>query len=180
MQLAGISGSLRAQSLNTSLLNACASLLPEDVSFVRLSMNDLPLYQPDLDGKQEAVERFKASLAKADALLIVSPEYNYGIPGPLKNALDWASRPGYNSVFKHLPVGIMGASPGGVGTARMQAHLKQVLLGMVAHVFPYPEVLLNHAHDKFDEAGTLVDAATKDLLTAYLSDFVAWAARIKA
>ena len=112
-------------------------------------------------------------------MLIATPEYNFGPPGPLKNAIDWASRPAYRSVFRDKPVGVIGASGSVVGTARAQGQLKQVLLGMASQVFPYPELLVGNAAQRFDERGQLTDDETRQRLTAYLRDFVAWVRRVQ-
>ncbi|MBV1862353.1 MAG: NAD(P)H-dependent oxidoreductase, partial [Nannocystaceae bacterium] len=143
MNIVGISGSLRRGSHNSGLLRAASELVPSGVTLTQLSVA-MPLYDGDLDdgGGPASVTEFKRAVAAADAVLIATPEYNYGIPGPLKNALDWASRPAYRSVFAGKKVALMGAAASVVGTARAQAHLKLVLLGMVAEVFPHPELLV--------------------------------------
>lgn len=150
------SGSLRAGSRNTALLRHLAGLAP-----VRLELADyatVPLYNHDLfeAGLPEPVARLAERVAAARAVVIATPEYNYGIPGPLKNVLDWLSRPAYRSVFAGKPVAVLGTASSPVGTARAQAQLKQVLLGMAAHVLPAPELTLG--------SGVVEDAAFADWL----------------
>ncbi len=180
MKLLAIPGSLRRASLNRALLVAAGELVPPGVTLtLEEGLRELPFYDGDLDDDEHrpaAVEAWKQRIAEADALVIATPEYNYGIPGGLKNALDWASRPAYRSVLRGKPVAIMSASPSAVGGARGQAHLKQVLLGVVAEVFPYPELLVGGAHHKLVD-GKLVDDDTRTRVTAMLTDFVRWVQR---
>lgn len=176
MKIATISGSLRKASINTGLLNACRDVAPDGVTFEPLSIGDLPHYDGDLaaSGDPETVAVFKAAIDSADGLLIATPEYNYSVPGVLKNALDWASRPAYRSVFAGKKTGMLGASYSIVGSARAQAHLKTIMLGMLAPVFAYPEVLVGAAKEKFDEAGNLTHADTRKHLSAFVSAFSTW------
>jgi chromate reductase len=165
LRFAGISGSLRKGSLNTALLTTVQSLLPADVEFSVVPIGDLPLFNSDLeaDGPLEVVQEFKRKLASADALVIASPEYNYSVPGVLKNALDWASR-GKDSPLLNKPVAIMGASPGQLGTARMQMHLRQVMLFNNMRPVNKPEVFIGQAKSKFDGNGVLTDDTTKETI----------------
>lgn len=176
MKIAAIAGSLRKASFNRSLLDAAQELAPSGLDWLRPGIR-LPLYDADLDvdGGPPEVVAFKDAIATSDAVLIATPEYNYGIPGPLKNAIDWASRPAYRSVFAGKKTAIVGAAGSIVGTARAQGQLKQVLLGMAAEVFPYPEFLVGRAGGKFED-GRLTDEATRDLLAKMLQAFVTWAA----
>lgn len=181
MKILGLSGSLRAASFNTGLLRAAGDLLPDGAELIVHDYSDVPLFNADLmaeSGAPEPAERLKQAIGGADAVLIATPEYNYGIPGPLKNAIDWASRPAYRSVFAGKPVAIFGASPGATGTARAQGQLKQVLLGMVAEVFPYPEVLVGSASSRL-EGDTITDEQTRELVQKFLGAFVDWA-RVRA
>lgn len=180
MRLLGISGSLRRASINTALLRAAAERLPEEDAFELAEIGDLPLYDSDIEDPERLapVERIKRQVSAADAVLVATPEYNYGIPGPLKNAIDWASRPAYQSPFAGKPVGVLGAAPGLIGTARAQGQLKQVLLGMAAQVFPFPEFAMGQAKSKLDEQLALTDAATLELLDRYLASFREWARRV--
>ena len=174
MKIATISGSLRQASINRGLIRACTSVAPEGVTFDALSIDDLPHFDADL-GEPDTVAAFKAGIEGADALLIATPEYNYSIPGVLKNAIDWASRPAYQSVFVGKKTGMLGAALSTVGTARAQGHLKQILLGMATPVFAHPEVLVGGAKDKFDAEGNLVDGGTREFLARFMGAFVDWA-----
>ena len=175
MKILGIPGSLRRASFNRALLVAAQQLAPKDVELTIADLRPIPLFDSDLDDERQlaAVEAFKESIADSDAVLIATPEYNYGIPGVLKNALDWASRPAYRSVFAGKPVAIVSASPSIVGGVRAQAHLKLVLLGMASQVFPHPEFLVTQAHRKFED-GQLSDEETRDHLAKLLGNLSVW------
>lgn len=175
LTILGLSGSLRAASYNTALLRAAGQLLPPDARFVLHDLSDVPLYNPD-HAKSPAVERLEQAILTADALLIASPEYNYGMTGVLKNAIDAASRPAYASVFAGKPVALIGATGSLVGTARAQAQLKNVMLGMLAEVFPWPEVLVSSASTRFTD-GELTDEKTREVLATMLAAFVTWIRR---
>jgi chromate reductase len=181
LSIVAISGSLRSKSFNTALLRTAQGLLPAGVTMNILAIDHLPLYNADLEegSPPEVVTALKQSISDADGVLIATPEYNYGIPGPLKNAIDWASRPGYRSPFANKPVAIIGASPSTVGTARAQGQLKQVLLGMISQVFPFPEVAVNMAAGRFDDNGQLTDARTREQLETMLQQFVAWVRKVR-
>jgi len=168
IQLVGMSGSLRKGSYNTMLLNAAAQLLPTDVSMDIVSIEDIPLYNADLDlpaAKQrpESVEHFRKMLTDADGILISSPEYNYSIPGGLKNAIDWASR-GEDSPLLRKPIAVIGATTGLWGTARMQVAFHNVFLYLDMKPVYKPEVLVAQAEKKFDQGGNLIDEMGKKLV----------------
>lgn len=170
MKVLGISGSLRKGSYNTMALRAAQRLAP--AAGVELSIADIapiPLYNDDVRvaGEPAAVTALKAQVRAADALLIVTPEYNFSIPGVLKNTLDWLSRPPEPPV-EGKTVAIMGASPGQVGTARVQYHLRQVMVFMNAFVVNKPEVFINHCAGKFNAEGELTDEATAKVITELL------------
>lgn len=170
----GISGSLRKESFNTYLLKNLEKLLPVDVSLEIISFEDLPLYNADLDipsskERPVAVTFFRNKLAEADALVIVSPEYNYSIPGGLKNAIDWASR-GEDSPLLKKPVSVMGATPGMWGTVRMQQAFHSVFLFLNMKPVYKPEVLVAKAEEKFDAAGNLTDEQAKDIIRKNLEN----------
>jgi chromate reductase len=171
--LVGISGSLRKGSHNTMLLEAMKELLPEGVELTVRPIDDIPLYNGDLDvdGGPDSVRALKADIDAADGLIIATPEYNYGVPGVLKNVIDWVSRPAFKSALVGKPVAIVGAAPGIVGTARAQADLRNVLFGTLANVFPHPEVLVGQANQRFTD-GKLTDAPTRTLLQTYLAAYV--------
>lgn len=172
MRLVGISGSLREISYNTALLREAAEMLPSGVELEIVRIDELPLYNSDL-GEVAPVARLREQIGGADGVIIATPEYNYGIPGPLKNAIDWASRPAYRSPFAGKPVGILGATNSFVGTARAQGQLKQVLLGMLSLVFPWPEFVMGGATARIVD-GKLVDEPTRELLAKFLAGFVAF------
>lgn len=172
-----LSGSLRAASTNTAVLRAAIELAPEGLSIALHDYADVPLYNADHDGGP-GVARLRAAVAAADGVLIATPEYNHGIPGPLKNAIDWASRPAYASPFRDKPTGIVSAAASFVGGARAQHHLKTVLLGMGTPVFPWPELLVGAAHTKVSD-GVLTDETSRGFLKAYLDGFAAWVARTR-
>jgi chromate reductase len=137
----------------------------------------LPHYNSDLEAVDlpESVVTLKAAVEEADALLIVSPEYNYSVPGTLKNAIDWLSRPAFKSVLAHRPTGILSASMSPVGGARMQGHLKTILSGTLTPVYPAPEFTLPTAQNAFDETGNLAEERVQAALARYLREFLAWA-----
>ena len=183
MIILGIAGSLRAGSYNRGLLEAARELAPEGMELrVWDGLRDLPHYDGDLDHDDRrpgAVTELKRAIAGADGLLIATPEYNYSIPGVLKNAIDWASRPGYRSELVGKPVAIMGASPGAVGTARAQIHLREVMYSTLAQVMPHPGVLVSGAAAKFT-GGRLTDEPTRAFLVDFLGGFAAYVARQRA
>lgn len=158
----GISGSFRKESNSTAILKTLAAQSWDDGASIAIhDYSEIPLYNGDLDGDNppEAVQAFKGAIAAADALLIVSPEFNYGTPGVLKNALDWASRPGYNSVLKGKPVLIITSSPGAMGGVRAQEQLRKTLYGTLAVVIPIPEIAISLVSAKISD-GQLTDEAS--------------------
>lgn len=175
MKILGIPGSLRHASFNRALLVAAQELAPEGFELTIDDLRPIPMYDMDLEDPAAlaAVEAFKRRIAEADAVLFATPEYNYGIPGVLKNAIDWASRPAYRSVFAGKPCAIVSASPSALGGVRAQAHLKLVLLGMAAEVFPYPEFVVAQAMRKFED-GRLTDEPTRELLGKLLGNLALW------
>jgi chromate reductase len=163
MKLLGIAGSLREGSYNRSLLRAARELLPEGVELEELDLRGLPFYDGDVEaaGDPEPVAELKGAIRGADALLIATPEYNRGVPGGLKNAIDWASRPPLGSPLAGKPVGLMGASTGRGGTALAQQQLREALEFPRAVVLDDPQVLVPEAYLRFDEHGTLVDPGVR-------------------
>lgn len=175
MKWLGFCGSLRAGSYNRMLLRAAGELLPSGVEFEVAEFGDLPLYNGDLETNAypPAAAALKEKIRAADAILIVSPEYNRSIPGPLKNMLDWTGRPPADNPWPGKYVYVMGASSGNIGTALMQYDLKKLLLYYGCQVMGRPEFYLNYT-DKFDAQGKLVDQKTKELLSKVLTDFAAF------
>jgi chromate reductase len=176
--LLGISGSLRRDSYNTALLHACRELLPAGCTLEVASLETVPLYNEDVRaaGYPPPVQHLREQIAKADGVILATPEYNYSIPGVLKNAIDWASRPP-DQPFEHKPVAIMGASPSGLGTARAQYHLRQCFVFLDSCVLNRPEVMIAKAHERFDAAGKLTDEPTRKQVAKQLEAFVHWIER---
>lgn len=182
LRFLGISGSLRKASYNSALLRAAVELVPPDTTLkVSSSIGELPLYNEDVReaGMPASVVAFREQIAAADAIVIVSPEYNYSIPGPLKNAIDWASRPP-NQPFVDKPLAIMGASPGMLGTGRMQYHLRQVAVFLNMHVVNRPEVFVAKAPERFDATGKLTDEATRKVVADLLQALRELTLRLRA
>lgn len=176
----GISGSLRRGSFNTAALRAAQELAPEGMTIERCDISTLPLYNEDLRGAgfPPPVQRLRDQIAAADALLFVTPEYNYSMPGVLKNAIDWASRPP-DQPFNDKPAAIMGASPGMIGTARAQYHLRQSCVFLNMHVVNKPEVMIGGAAGKFDAEGRLTDEPTRGFIRDLLVALAAWTDRLR-
>lgn len=177
----GISGSLRKNSNNSGLLRAAGELLPENMSLEIFDISEVPLYNNDLllvEGLPPAVQQLKASIAAADALLIATPEYNSSIPGVLKNAIDWASRPPNESPLAGKPLAIMGAG-GVLGTSRAQYHLRQIAGGLNMLAMNKPEVMIQRAWDKFDQEGNLTDEASRKQVKDLLVALREWALRLQ-
>ncbi len=177
MKILGISGSLRQNSYNTRLLELARSSVPAGSDFLLYRCSILPLYNQDLDGsdKPEPVLELLELISNADGLLISTPEYNYGIPGVLKNAIDWASRPAFKSVLKDRPTAIMSASMSALGGIRAQIQLKQVLGSTLTPLFPAPDFFVPAAHQVFIDDGPPKDMDLQERVRKYLHDFVNWA-----
>lgn len=177
MKILGICGSLRKGSFSRMLLDQALSL-SEQAGWEtdRVDLGAIPLYNADIDGdeKPAAVTQLKDKIQAADAVLIATPEYNYSIPGVLKNALDWASRPGYQSVLKDKPVAILSASVSIVGGARGQVHLRDVLAATLSRVFPAPDYLLPAAGNAFSSDNKFKEAAVATILKDYMASYLGW------
>lgn len=170
-----ISGSLRAKSFNTYLAQSLKKLVPEEVHIEYADISTLPLFNQDLEtALPESATTLKQHIESADGVVLVTPEYNRSIPGVLKNAIDWASRPWGKNSFAGKPVLIMGASTGSIATAIAQQDLKKVMLYLDAKVIGQPEVYVGTAQDKFNEAGELVDEHTQDILKKAISTLMTW------
>ncbi len=174
--LLGISGSLRAGSLNRALLAAVGETMPAGTTLAMWGSLDLPIFNSDL-GDPAAVVELKAAIAQADGVVFAVPEYNYSIPGGLKNALDWISRPPPLSPLRGKPIALVGAASGMSGTIRAQAHMRQILLFSDAPCMGQPEILIPRAQDRFDADGRLTDESTRALLASFGEAFVAFVAR---
>jgi len=177
-KILGLAGSLRRASIHRGLIRAAKELAPEGLTIEPYEEIDkIPFFNQDVEqlGDPAPVQDLKEKIREADAVLVATPEYDYAIPGVLTNALDWALRP--PSPLRHKPVGIMGASPGGVGTARGQMVLRQILLHAPAYVMPEPQMLIPQAREKFDENGNLTDEETRERMRRFLAALVEWTER---
>ena len=181
IRVLGVAGSLRQASYNRALLRAAIGLAPPGMALTAFDLIDVPLYNGDVEaeGDPAGVVAFKQAIREADAVLFVTPEYNHGVPGVMKNAVDWASRPARDAPLGGKPVGIIGASPGQTGSARGQSQLRQAFEFTNSYCMPQPEILVFRAHEKFDEAGRLTDEATAKYLRRYLEALMAWALRFR-
>jgi chromate reductase, NAD(P)H dehydrogenase (quinone) len=179
LSILGFAGSLRGGSYNRALLRAASELAPDGMSIDIFDLAGVPLYNGDVEaeGDPEPVARFKQAVRAADGVLMVTPEYNHGVPGVMKNAVDWASRPPRDAPLGGKPVGIIGASPGITGSARGQSQLRQAFEFTNSFCMPQPELLVFKAHEKFDGDGRLTDAATSEFLGRYLAAFEVWVRR---
>lgn len=181
INIVGIVGSLRKGSLNKSLLKATAALAPEGTTFTILDISTLPLFnQDDEVALPAAVKALKDAVKNADAIVFATPEYNYSVPGVLKNAIDWLSRPYGQNSLEGKPGAIIGTSPGLLGSSRAQYHLRQILgAGLNVQLLNRPEIIVTGGGDKFDASGKLTDAKTREKLTEMLTALVAWAKKLK-
>lgn len=176
----GFAGSLRKGSFNKALLRAANELLPPGVVLEIFELDGIPAFDQDLEGNApKIVQEFKTKIRAADALLIATPEYNYSVPGVLKNAIDWASRPYGDNAFENKPVAVMSASIGMLGGARAQYHLRQMFVFLDMHPINRPEVMMPLARDKVDAGGALTDEMTKGLIRDLLKNLVEWTMRLK-
>jgi chromate reductase len=180
MKILGFAGSLRKASYNRSLLRAALELVPKDATLEIFDLEGIPPFNQDFeDQPSERVKEFKARIKAADAILIATPEYNYSIPGVLKNAIDCASRPYGDNAFEHKPVAIMGASVGMGGSAKAQYHLRQCFVFLTCFALNQPEVMVPFAQEKIDKEGKLTDQKTKEKIGELLEGLVAWTRRLK-
>jgi chromate reductase len=176
MRLLGICGSLRKASLNRALLVAVRDALPPDVQMTLHDDLDLPIFNNDLEDPPGVV-RLKAAIAAADGVVFSVPEYNYSIPGGLKNALDWVSRPPDQSPLRGKPIGMVGAASGMSGSIRAQTHLRQVMVYSDSPCLSQPEVLIPRAKERFDADGRLTDPSTRVLLERFGAAMAAFVRR---
>jgi len=175
-EVIGIAGSLRKDSFNRALLANAIELAPPALHIVAYDIGALPLYNADVEaaGVPESVVAIRDAVRSADALLIATPEYNHGVPGVLKNTIDWLSRPPRGSALDGKPAAIFGASPGMAGTARAQTQLRQAFVFTNTYAMLQPEVLVARAHEKFDANGRLTDEKTRTFLADFLARFAEW------
>lgn len=180
IRVLGFAGSLRRASVNRGLLRVAAGQLPEGMRLDVFDLAPIPLYNGDVEAREgfpEPVTAFREAIRAADALLIACPEYNYSIPGVLKNAIDWASR-GANQPFAGKPVALMGAG-GALGSARSQYHLRQVCVYLDMHPLNRPEVMVPMSGQKFDKDGNLTDESVRPKVAALLAALAGWTMRLR-
>lgn len=178
----GVAGSLRAGSFNRSLLRAAVELVPAGMQISTFEgLREIPPYDADVEaaGDPPPVAAWKSAIAAADAVLFVTPEYNYGVSGVLKNAFDWASRPAGKSPLNRKPAGIMGVSGGNSGTARAQLALRQSCVFTETYAMLRPEVLVPRGAEKFDATGRLTDERTREAVRKFLEAFGLWIERFR-
>src|SRR5580693_8129338 len=180
VRILGIAGSLRRGSYNQAALRAAKLLVPENSEIDLFQLEGIPTFNEDDEKRPpSSVLELKKRIRRADAVLIVTPEYNYSIPGVLKNAIDWASRPYGDSAWTEKPAAIMGASVGTIGTARAQYHLRQIMVFLNMFPINQPEVMIGHAAERFDKDGKLTDEKTKEFIRQLLTNLVAWTRRLE-
>jgi chromate reductase len=181
LRVFGIAGSLRAGSYNRALLRAARALAPAgmEVSLFE-GLREIPPYDADVDaaGEPEPVAALRRAIRDADVILVATPEYNYGVPGVLKNALDWASRPPGRAALQRKPAGILGATTGASGAMRAQLALRQCFNFTETYAMLRPEIFVARAAEKFDAAGELTDEATREHVRLFLAALDAWARKL--
>jgi chromate reductase, NAD(P)H dehydrogenase (quinone) len=177
MRILGIAGSLRQASYNRGLIRAAMEVAPADITIERFDLDDIPFYNQDI-GDPASVVALKHAIAISDALLVATPEYNHGVPGVLKNAIDWASRPKVSSPLHDKPIAVMGASPGRGSTARAQSQLRDTFVFAGACVMPLPELLVGGAASHFDHTGDVTDPALRDSILELVEALAAWSRRL--
>jgi chromate reductase, NAD(P)H dehydrogenase (quinone) len=181
LTILGIAGSLRKGSYNRGALLAAQQLAPDGARIDIFDLDGIPLFNQDEERTPPAkVVELKAKVRTADAILLVTPEYNYSVPGVLKNAIDWASRPYGDSAWHGKPVAIMGASAGVFGSARAQYHLRQMFVFLNMYPVNQPEVMIAQAQQRFDATGNLTDETSRKLIRQLLENLVAWTRQLRA
>ena len=180
ISILGFAGSLRKGSFNRGLLRVAKELVPREADLETFDLEGIPPFNQDLENQPpEKVKEFKAKIRAADAILIVTPEYNYSIPGVLKNAIDWASRPYGDNALERKPVALMGASIGMLGTSRAQYHLRQSFVWLNMFPLNQPELMVSFAQEKFDAGGTLTDQKTKEKIKELLESLIHWTQKLQ-
>ncbi|HXF13882.1 MAG TPA: NAD(P)H-dependent oxidoreductase [Terriglobales bacterium] len=180
-KIIGICGSLRKASYNLAALKAAQELSPAEAEIEIFDLAGIPVYNQDDEGKPPArVAELKSKVQAANAVLIATPEYNYSIPGPLKNAIDWASRPYGQSCWNGKPVALMGASPGTLGTARAQYHLRQCFVFLNMYALNAPEVMISAAQQRFDASGKLTDETSRKLIRQLVERLIVYTRQLES
>jgi len=181
LTILGIAGSLRRASYNRAALRAAQALAADGVRLEICELDGIPLFNQDLEREPPAaVVELKRRVRAADAILFATPEYNHSMPGVLKNAIDWASRPYGDSAWAGKPVAVIGASSGVAGTVRAQAHLRQIFVTLDMPAVNQPQVLIANAAQKFDAEGNLTDDTARELIGQLLQNIVAWTRKLQA
>jgi chromate reductase len=181
VKILGFVGSLRKGSYNKALMRAAVNLAPENARIEVFDLEGIPPFNQDLENQSpQIVKEFKSKIRQADAILIASPEYNYSVPGVLKNAIDWASRPYGDNAFEGKPVAVMSASIGSLGGARAQYHLRQSFVFLDMYPLNHPEVMMPFAKDNVDAEGNVTNEQTKQLIHELVEALVQWTRRLKA
>jgi len=179
LSILGFAGSLRKDSYNKAILLTAAELVPNNARIEIFDLEGIPLFNQDLENQpHEKVKEFKEKIRAADAILIATPEYNYSIPGVLKNALDCASRPYGDNALEGKPVAVMGASIGMLGTARAQYHLRQCFVFLNMYPLNRPEVMVTFVQEKIDPSGRITDHTTREKIKELLESLLAWTQRV--
>ena len=179
VRILGIAGSIRRASYNRAALRAATSLVPDGATLEVFELDGIPGFNQDDEGNPPGrVVELKRCIRAADAVLIVTPEYNYSVPGVLKNAIDWASRPYGDNAWSGKPAAIMGASVGTIGTARAQYHLRQIFVFVNMFPINQPEVMIGSAATRFDDDGNVTDETTRKLIRELLHNLVEWTRRL--
>jgi chromate reductase, NAD(P)H dehydrogenase (quinone) len=180
LRILGIAGSLRQGSYNRAALEAAVELVPEGATIETFELEGIPGFNQDEEQNPPAkVVELKSKVRESDAILFVTPEYNYSMPGVLKNAIDWASRPYGDSAWDSKPAAIMGASIGLFGSVRAQYHLRQSMVFLNMFPINRPEVMIGNASKAFDEQGKLTDETSKKLIRELLQNLVDWTRKLK-
>lgn len=173
MRILGIVGSLRKDSYNRHALKAAQEMVPAGTTLHLIELHGITVFNQDEEmAPPAAVQEFKRRIRAADAILFATPEYNYSLPGPLKNAIDWASRPPGDNAWLGKPAAIMGASVGNLGTARAQYHLRQILVALDMPVVSQPEVMIGNAAQRFGHDGRLTDEPTRQHIRQLLDALI--------
>lgn len=181
INILGFAGSLRKASYNKAILRAAAELIPEDAKLEIFDLEGIPVFNQDMEQRlPEKVKQFKGKIRAADAILIATPEYNYSVPGVLKNAIDWASRPYGDNSFDDKPVAIMSASGSMLGGARAQYHVRQTFVWLNMHPLARPEVIVNFADKKIDKNGKVTDEETRKRIRGLLEALITWTRRLRS
>lgn len=181
IRILGIPGSLRKGSYNRGVLKAAVELAPDGAEITIFELDGIPVFNQDQDqNPPERVTEFKRKISEADAILFSTPEYNYSIPGVLKNAIDWASRPYGQSAWDGKPAAIMGASVGAIATARAQYDLRKIMVFLNMFPLNRPEVMVGNAAEQFDADGNLTDENTREHIRKQLESLIEWTRRLQA